>query len=319
MFPKEWRLLAPEGVESSTGGGGKAPPPPLPEDRGDTNQDDDDDDAATGKADPKGSQDDPDDPDAKAAGTDDDDDPKAGDKRDKRIKVPKARLDQEIAKRRAAEDRALAAEGKVNARSAAADVVKMERDLAELDDKYDTAISDGDKAEAKKLKTEMRVIERQISRAESSADAARAQYQAVDTLKYDMLLERLEERHPVLNEDSDEFDKEVASEVVDLMAALQKNGLSRTDALKRAVKYVVREAPDKKDEGTSGLRTKDQRAEDTKKRALDAIARTPGDNRRVGKVTAGAEAAARTVAQMSQSEFAKMDDAALAKLRGDEI
>jgi hypothetical protein len=304
-------------VDGADGGG----------DRGDevvaTDEDEDD------KPAPKDEADDAEDDKAKK-GADEDEDEDAEEEAEKpakpKIRIPKERLDQEIQKRRAAEQRAAERiaelEREVAARASTADVAKLERDIAKLDGEYDDAIADGDKAKAKEIKANLRLLERQLTRAESRADAAMAKTAAVSELKYDMALSAIELEHPRVNPDSDEFDKDVAAEVAELIDAFKQKGMDPTAALRKAIKYVLGDPKpaDNRDVEKNGLR--EARAMEARKKAAAAADRTPANLAKNGKdsdTAGGGTPSAKHIARMSQDEFAKLDDAAKAKLRGDDI
>lgn len=243
------------------------------------------------------------------------------------IRIPKERLDQEIQKRRAAEARAeeriQALERELAAKASTADIAKLERDIAKKDEEYDDAIADGDKAKAKAVKAELRVLERQLQRAESRAEAAQAKTAAVSELKYDLALSQIELEYPAVNPDSDQFDKDVAAEVADLIDAFKQKGMDPSAALRKAVRYVLgapkKDAPER-DVERDGLR--EARALEARKKAADAANKTPANLAKHGKDSDAAGGGApdgKHVAKMSQDEFAKLDAAALAKLRGDDL
>lgn len=244
-------------------------------------------------------------------------------------RIPKARLDKEIQRRKLAEERAaerikeLEAQIQVQRRSADAEV--LEKKIAELDDQYDDAIADGEKAKAKALKTEIRKLERDLNRVEANQQALAAKVAAVAELKYDMALSQIELDYPQLNPDGDDFDKEAAEEVSDLLDAYKIKGLSPDQALKKAVRYVL--GPPKaaveaasKDLERDGLRR--ARAEDARKKVAEAAKATPADTKGVGEDSdkrGGGQPKAVDIAKMTQAQFAKLDEEALRRARGDEL
>jgi hypothetical protein len=245
-----------------------------------------------------------------------------------KIRIPKERLDQEIQKRRNAEQRAAERinelERELASRTSSADIAQLEQDVAALDDQYDEAIADGERGKAKEIKAQIRVLERQIQRAETGLAAANAKVAAVAELKYDMALSQVELDYPALNPDSAEFDRDATAEVAELIDSFKLKGMDPSAALRKAVKYVLgaptKAAEDNRNVERDGLR--EAKASEARRKAADAIARTPANLAKSGKdsdTAGGALPDARAVAKMSQDEFSKLDDTMKARLRGDDI
>jgi hypothetical protein len=254
----------------------------------------------------------------------------------KKIRIPKERLDQEIAKRRAAEARAAERiqelERQIAAGRQSADVEAIEKKIKELDDKYDDLIADGEKDKAKAVKAEMRLYERQLSRAEATAAALQSKTEALAEYRYDMALSQIEMEYPELNPDLEEdFDKDKAEEVADLIEALKRRGNSPEIALKRAVKYVL--GPPKRAEKAAaeadrdiekdGLRrAQEDRDLEARRKAADVAKKQPANLGKHGKDSdsmGGGIPNAGQIARMTQDQFAKLDEETKAKLRGDEV
>ena len=173
-------------------------------------------------------------------------------------------------------------------------------------------------------------MERAISIAEARQEAAAAKDAVKAELAYDAAVSRLEEQYPSLNPDAEEFDGELAQEVIDLHTALVGRGLAPAQAVQRAVKYVMAErgvtaasaaagdrgdaAPDPK---TAGLK----RTLDAKSRNADAARRQPPNAAKIGADSdaLGGGMDENSVLKMSQDDFNKLSDDALAKMRGDYV
>jgi hypothetical protein len=272
--------------------------------------------------------------------TDDADDGEEADKDDKdekkeKIRIPKERLDQEIAKRRAIEQRASERiqelERQIQAQQKNADVDAIEKKIKELDDKYDDAIADGEKDKAKTIKAEMRVLERQMNRAEATQAAVQAKMEALAEYRYDLALSQIEMEYPELNPDIADFDKDRAEEVADLIDALKRRGNSPEVALKRAVRYVLgpprqaekAAAEADRDIEKDGLRrAKEERELEARKKAADVVKKQPADLNKHGRDSdkaGGGLPNSGQIAKMTQDQFAKLDEETLAKLRGDDL
>jgi hypothetical protein len=323
------RFMAP--ADDGTGGaaGGAAA------DRGDdfVSTDDAPGPAVTTAGDPADDTDlDPDNPDAD---TDAAAEPAATKPKGKDSRIPLARHEAVLAKER---ERRVGLEAE-NARlrqtqQAAAAGVEMdaaETALAAQEDTYEGLLADGKLAEAKALRVEMRRAERAISDQRTAANNELIQARAVETVRYDTTVERLELAYPAINPDHDDFDKELTGEVLDLKASFQASGLAPSAALQKAVKYVfpATQTGAQKTATDATVRVSSTAAQDAIDKAkgkavtrnTDASARQPASTARVGMDhdKAGGTLSAKHVIGMHQDAFAKLDDATLAKMRGDEL
>lgn len=331
-------LLSPYTMSVVPGGGGS--------DRGDdfVPTDDDDDDTATAvKPDDEAKADDeekPDDKKGEAKVDEDEDDEDAQKKEKPRIRIPKERLDQEIAKRRAAEQRFAEREAQLVAQieqqKKDANVETLEKEIAKLDEQYDDAIADGEKAKAREIKVKMRDLERKLNRAEAVQASIQSKQAAVAEIRYDMAVSQVEMDYPMLNPDlEDTFDGEKAAEVMDMMDAFKLKGLPPDVALRRAVRYVMGPPPrlqekaevEVPDPEKDGLRRKDamkqERAAEGRRKAADAVTRQPPSTAKLGqdsdKMGESGKPSAAFVAKLSQEQFAKLDEETKARLRGDDL
>lgn len=269
------------------------------------------------------------------AGKDDKkDDKKDVDDKDKRIRVPKYRLDEVTQRARAREEQLLKeldeARKAAKAPESSKAIEDLQKKLDDADDKYEKALLDGKAEDAARLRTERRTLERQISRAEADAlagdKAGQAEQRAVDQLKYDMLLQRYEGDFPELNPDHEDFDEEKMSEVADLLKAFGAT-MSRATALQRAVRYVMGPAKAAKgaedtDKVDEAAKKRQEREEAARKAAADVAKKQPPRTDKVGKDSdkAGSDPLdGRSIFKMSQEEFAKLPSTTLSKLRGDEL
>lgn len=207
---------------------------------------------------------------------------------------------------------------------------QAETQLAELEEKYAQHLLDGQAKEASAVRRQMRDLERAISIAEARQEAAAAKDAVKAELAYDAAVEQIESRFPILNPDAEEFDGELAKEVVELHTALVGRGLAPATSIQRAVKYVLAER------GITGAAPKaDERGDDVPdpkavglKRTLDAKNRNataagkqPPNAAKVGADSnaLGGGVDANSVLKMSQEDFSKLSDEALAKMRGDYV
>lgn len=301
----EFDPLGAEGVDD------KADDSAADDSAADDDKDADDDDAADDdKADDKEDDDLP----PKKAKKDDGDDGKAR----RQIRVPKARLDQEIAARKALEQRLadLTKQSKKEAEDTTS--ASLDREIAELENKYDELLADGETKKANEIMRAIRAKERQAVELRSEQKSERARVQAVEQIRLDTLIEKLEADFPALDPDATDYDQEAVDEVMLLRGGFEKQGMTSTDALARAVKYVLG-TPAKKaaaDEPKKGLG--DGRRQSQTKKNLDAEKRIPGRVDRVGVDSdRRGENRSQDVTNMSEEEFNSLPESTKARLRGD--
>lgn len=202
---------------------------------------------------------------------------------------------------------------------------KIEDTLVVMEEKYNDLLAEGDTKGAAALMTQIRRKNAELNAMAAQHRDAEVMARAVEKVRYDEALDRIEEAFPELDPDADEHDSEIFQDVVDLMQAGRARGLSPTKALQRAVQRVmgVDTAAQKRavtatprvNEGSVASR----RRGDAVKRNIDAARRTPPATHRVGagNDAAGGALTAKAVMQMDEDEFAKLSDKDLARLRGD--
>jgi len=201
---------------------------------------------------------------------------------------------------------------------------QAEAQLTELEEKYAQLMLDGSTKEAAAVRQQMRQMERAITIAEARQEAAQAKDAVKAELAYDSAVAQLEEQWPVLNPDTEEFDGELAQEVLELHTGLVAKGMAPAAAIQKAVRYVMSAngltssndrgdaAPDPK---VNGLK----RTLDTKNRNAAAAKAQPPNAVKVGADSnaLGGDVSEASVLKMSQEDFSKLSDEALAKMRGD--
>lgn len=329
MFLKQHKLFAEAGEGTDTGGGEAAKEPivdrgddlqppvvkdkldePVVEDKKDESaKTDDDEETAEEKAEREAEE-------AKAA-------KKAA------IRVPKARLDEVTAKARAREEALQNQIKELNAKLTGSEVKtevdKVKAKIDEMQDNYEDLVQEGKKEEARALRKKIDVMRDELADFRLATASDKARMAAIDDLKYDAALASVEAKYEALNPDHDAFDEEKSAEVVTLLEAFLAKGFNRTVALQKAVKYVmgpdvtpVAKTEDSKDTAAALKARQDAEA---RKRNADAAKKQPASTKDVGLNSdkAGSEDGKDIdVLRMSQAEFKKLDEATIAKLRGDE-
>lgn len=242
------------------------------------------------------------------------------DRHEKLLKKERARreeLEAQLQQSRAGRDMAAANEN----------LSQVEDELVQMEERYNDLLAEGDTKAAAQLMTQIRRKNAELNAATAAQRDAEVMARAVEKVRYDEALDRIEQAYPELDPDAEEFDQDTYQDVVDLMQAGQRRGLSATKALQRAVERVVgADTAAQKRATTATPRVSEddvaaQRRGEAVKRNLDAARRTPPATHRVGagNDAAGGALTAKAVMDMNEEDFAKLSEKDLAKLRGDEL
>lgn len=242
------------------------------------------------------------------------------------IAVPKARFDESrrLAREReetlAAENRAL--KEQLEANKFTATVEETDAKILELTKAHAKHLSDGELDKAAEVFAEIRTLDRQIAQEQAKQITERARTEAREDSKMDALVSKFEIDHPFLNpENEKEYNADAVEEVLFLRRSFEQQGLSRTQALSKAVQYVVKSIAPATDVPKQGIGEVDDRAKlATAKKLAAAKAQAPimGD---LGSPSdkAGGGFDASSVMQMTQDEFSKLPEREMARMRGDEM
>ena len=256
---------------------------------------------------------------------DDEEDEEPEEKPKKRIRIPKERFDEALSKARSREEalnqRIAELEKRIQTGTKKVEVAEAQTKLEELQDKYEEYLVDGDRENAKKIRSQIDKLRDDLidSRTSEKSDAARRA--AIDELKYDSLLAKLEGDYAAINPDSENYNQDQTEEVGVLLEAFVSRGFTRHAALEKAVKYVL--GPVKKTEATDDSDViRDERATKARKKAADAAKKQPPSTTNVGKDSdkgGKQNPAGVDVFRLSQDKFAELDEDTLSKLRGDDL
>ena len=204
------------------------------------------------------------------------------------------------------------------------ELTSLEDSILAMERKYNSLLADGEIEQATALMSKIRQTERQIVETKAEMRSQAAEVRARESARYDIALERIEESYPELNPDDDAYDKELVVDVIDLKAVYQGRGMPPTKALQAAVKKLLGQdtrAQRNATDVTPRVTDQDVAAERKKgavQKAADAARRTPPSSRDVGLDSDRAgKLSPRDIMNMKQEDFNKLDEAALAKLRGD--
>jgi hypothetical protein len=203
---------------------------------------------------------------------------------------------------------------------------KLENDLLALETQFNEKLAQGDTAGARELQTKIRHQNAQLIEATVEQRAAAATAAAVETVRYEAALERIEEAYPELNPDADEYDQDLADDVIDMMNAGKARGLSPAKALQRAVTRLLGAKGAKQETATTVTPRVDEsqvesaaaeRKAGAVKRNIDASRRQPpGHQAGQSGAALGGALTAKSVMSLSDEEFAKLSDKDLARLDG---
>lgn len=206
-----------------------------------------------------------------------------------------------------------------------------EKKLDELESQYEELLADGKTADARQLRQQIRTMEREVAEHRANLNAQATTARAIEQVRYDTTVERLEAQFPQINPDHEDFDREKVAEVMELKMAFQAKGETPSKALQKAVKYVFpvstaaqREATEVKarvNEDDPKVAAAKKRVADAVKRNTDAAGKQPASTTKAGMDhdKAGGKLTAEAVVKMTQDAFAKLSDEDLAALRGDDI
>lgn len=241
-------------------------------------------------------------------------------------KVPQSRMKEAVEKER---DRAKALQaqidelnGKLAAQTTSQDIESAQKTVKDLIKARNSHLGDGELDKAGEIDAQIFELQGAIAERKAEIKAERSQSQAVETMKYDTIVERLETEHAELNPDDEAYDEDVAMELRALMRGYQTElKLSASQALTRAAKRMfppAAKAEIKEDKSAEeGLRRKAEATE----RNLDASKKQPASTKEVGldhdKKGGGLDA--KTVMGLPYKEFVKIGDDVLSKIRGDTL
>ncbi len=337
------RYMAPAGDDGAdTGGTGSGSDDTPGADRGDDFTPTDDDAEGTTKAagGADGDDIDPENPDGDDEEKDKaDEKDKAGKPKGRESRIPLSRhkdlLEKERAKRADLERRLATYQQGKQVAAANEDITKAEDKILELEKSYAKLMSDGETEKAAETMGKIRRMEREVVEQKAEMKIAAAEARATETARYNIVLERIEAAYPALNEDHEDYDEETAQDVLDLKAAYQaRRNMTPSAALQAAVTKLLGKKTGRQSDAVDttprvpkeeakgkGEEVAADRKKKAVERALDADKRTPPNTSRVGVDSdkIGGALTAQTAMKLPDEDFNKLDEKALARMRGDEL
>lgn len=211
-------------------------------------------------------------------------------------------------------------------------IAEAEEKLIKLEGDYTKLLADGEVEKAAKMMGDIRKAERAINETKSTLMVQAAEARAYERVRYDTVVERLEEAYPALNPDHADYDAAQTTEVVELRDAYVATGkYGRAEAIQKAAKTLMGAATSRQatavtadvrvDKEDLAKATAQERSAAARTKAAAAAGAQPPSLTKVGLDSdkMGGVLDAKAVIKMSQDEFSKLDDKVLAKMRGDEL
>lgn len=274
----------------------------------------------------------------KEAESEEDDPDNPGKKRDSRIPLKRHKeiLESERAARAKAEAALAQYQRSDEVSRTNEELAKAEDTLIAMEAEYNKLVNDGKPDEAAKKMTAIRRQEREVNDVRTDLKTRAAESRAYERARYDTAVERIEAAYPVLNEDNKEHDDpdlrykpELARKVLSVAKAYQIDGMTPAAALQEAVKDLLGDPKTKKQDEAVNVKpnvseaaaAKAKRDEEARRKAADAAGKQPADSAKTGKASdaLGGSLTSADVMKMSFDDFNKLDEATLARMRGDVV
>lgn len=209
-------------------------------------------------------------------------------------------------------------------------IQELDAQLPELEKKYNEALADGRTEDATKLMRDIRKLERDTAELRSDLKVQAAEARAVEQVRFDTVVERIEAAYPRLDPQHEDYDEELVSEVLELQRGYVLQNYSPSKALQKAVSILLKPETGKQETATTATprvtpEAAKAAAATTRKlaattKAADAAARQPA-SMKVGMDSdrAGGGIDAKSFARLSQKQFAEIPEEQLARVRGDDL
>lgn len=253
-------------------------------------------------------------------------------KKDSRIPVARHKeiLERERSAREAAEVELKKLREGQKAQQINTQLTDAENRVTKLEEEYNELLAEGKTKEATATMREIRQLERSITEQQANFKAEAARVQAVEQVRFDTVVERLEVAYPQLKPGTEEFDAGLVSEVLEMKEAFELKGYAASAALQKAVSYVIKPETAKQESATTATPRVDaskaeqvakERTTEARKRNAAAANAQPPSLAKAGQDSdkSGGKLDAKTVIKMNFDDFSKLSDADLARMRGDDF
>ena len=229
-----------------------------------------------------------------------------------RVRIPKERFDEINEQRKAALAKIEELERQLQAKEK-----PQEYDFDARERDYMDAVLDGRLDDAAAIRQEIRQAEQAMFQQTLQGATEEARQRAVTEVRIQEVVEELEQTYPVFDVNSEEFDQDLADEVLVLQKSFVERGLQPDTALRKAAAYVAK-ANDITPVGATpeqpaGLRRQAPSApQGAVERKMEAARRQPPS-----APSRAREEPTIDIANMTDEDFENLSEEALRKLRGD--
>ena len=235
--------------------------------------------------------------------------------------VPKSRLDEVLAKNKKMQKQL----DDMDQQQAETQAAAPTYDFESQEVSYQEAILDGDSAKASSIRSQIRAAEKEQLMFEMQAQMGQTVSMSKAEQELAVKAQEIGDTFEVLNENSENFDTELAEEVRDLRDAFMSQGYAPADSLAKATEYTLAvKRPDllRTDEDSAAVQTKQQnkavvekRKKTTVRKKLEASKSQPPKMKGEGTSKRGDKVADINV--LSDDEFGVLPDDTLKRMRGD--
>ena len=245
------------------------------------------------------------------------------DPKKKQHMIPKDRLDQELAKRRQLENKLKELEEKVGSEKTETTV---DFDFDEAETNYMNAILDGETEKAKKIRSEIRLMERQQLQNELQTSMQRSSQQTQAQIRLESAVKEVVSVYPQLDLNAAEADQNLINETNELMSGFMSQGYDPVDALNKAVGYTTRSLGINMDADQPAVipnaETRDLSIEKSAKRRQESAekrekAQTQQPPKLSGESQRSRDDNVVDIFKMSDKDWNNLSDEQMRKLRGD--
>ena len=226
--------------------------------------------------------------------------------------VPKARMDEEIARRRQLEDRLAKLEDDAKPQK----TPEPEFDFDSKEAEYMDAVLDGETDKAQKVRKEIRSAERESMAKELREDIHNTTNVTKQHLDLDVAVADMMASYPVLDSTSDEADADLIAEANELMGMYAEKGMAQADALRKAVRMTLASNMPEllQPKAVQSKPAAKKRTTDVKQK-LEAASKQPAKLKGESAATRGNDVV--DISTMTDADFDKLSDAQMKRLRGD--
>lgn len=244
--------------------------------------------------------------------------PVVAEKPAKKTMVPKARLDEVLAKQKALQKQL----DEINAANEKAAEAPDAYDFDAKEVEYQNMVLDGETDKAVALRREIRKAEREQLEFEMRQEMNQTVTQDRQMTALQQAANAMEDAYPIFDRNSEVYNEDVTNEVVELRDAFMMKGYEAVDALSKAVKYVVKDHDlDQTQESAPSLAGQAQKTDEVaRKRAQVTRKLRVADSQPPelpGESSSNHGEKGVDLSTLTEDEFAALPEATLKRLRGD--